>query len=85
MQLPLKYGLLYFDNAYPLRIAWWDIRYSLLRPGWKSLERKAKNELVPPENGMPFHFKIGGIEPRLVLLLLTSLFLRIQYDPSPLF
>ncbi|KAF9298565.1 mitochondrial escape protein 2 [Linnemannia elongata] len=64
-ELPLKYGLLYFDNAYPLRIAWWDIRYSLLRPGWKSLERKAKNELVPPENGMPFHFKIGGIEPRL--------------------
>ncbi|KAK3840752.1 MAG: RNA12 protein-domain-containing protein [Linnemannia gamsii] len=46
-------------------MGWWDIRYSLLRPGWKSLERKAKNELVPPESGMPFHFKIGGIEPRL--------------------
>ncbi|KAG0042886.1 mitochondrial escape protein 2 [Gryganskiella cystojenkinii] len=57
--------MLYFDNAYPLRMGWWDFRYSLLRPGWKSLERKAKNELVPPENGMPFHFKIGGIEPRL--------------------
>ncbi|KAF9921133.1 mitochondrial escape protein 2 [Linnemannia zychae] len=64
-ELPLKYGLLYFDNAYPLRISWWDIRYSLMRPGWKSLERKAKNELVPPEKDMPFHFKIGGIEPRL--------------------
>ncbi|KAG0371719.1 mitochondrial escape protein 2, partial [Mortierella sp. AD032] len=57
--------MLYFDNAYPLKMGWWDIRYSLLRPGWKSLERKAKNELVPPESGMPFHFKIGGIEPRL--------------------
>ncbi|KAF9166317.1 mitochondrial escape protein 2 [Actinomortierella ambigua] len=34
-------------------------------PGWRSLERKAKNELVPPEDKMPFHFKIGGIEPRL--------------------
>ncbi|KAF9106445.1 mitochondrial escape protein 2 [Mortierella sp. GBA35] len=64
-ELPLKYGLLYFDNAYPLKMGWWDIRYSLLRPGWKSLERKAKHDLVPPENGMPFHFKIGGIEPRL--------------------
>ncbi|KAG0261304.1 mitochondrial escape protein 2 [Mortierella polycephala] len=62
---PLKYGLLYFDNAYPLKMGWWDIRYSLLRPGWKSLERTAKNVLVPPESGMPFHFKIGGIEPRL--------------------
>ncbi|KAF9582484.1 mitochondrial escape protein 2 [Lunasporangiospora selenospora] len=62
---PLKYGLLYFDNAYPLKMGWWDVRYSLMRPGWKSLERKAKNELVPPENAMPFHFKIGGIEPRL--------------------
>ncbi|KAG0369921.1 mitochondrial escape protein 2 [Gamsiella multidivaricata] len=56
--------MLYFDNAYPLKMGWWDIRYSLLRPGWKSLERKAKMELVPPENAMPFHFKIGGIEPR---------------------
>ncbi|KAF9962961.1 mitochondrial escape protein 2 [Modicella reniformis] len=46
-------------------MGWWDIRYSLLRPGWGSMERKAKEELVPPENGMPFHFKIGGIEPRL--------------------
>ncbi|KAI1317477.1 mitochondrial escape protein 2 [Mortierella claussenii] len=46
-------------------MGWWDIRDALLRPGWRSLERKAKNELVPPENGMPFHFKIGGIEPRL--------------------
>ncbi|KAG0096400.1 mitochondrial escape protein 2 [Podila epicladia] len=64
-ELPLQYGMLYFDNAYPLKMGWWDIRYSLLRPGWRSLERKAKNELVPPENGMPFHFKIGGIEPRL--------------------
>ncbi|KAG0237717.1 mitochondrial escape protein 2 [Actinomortierella wolfii] len=64
-ELPLQYGLLYFDNAYPLRMGWWDIRYSLLKPGWKSLERKAKNELVPPEEKMPFHFKIGGIEPRL--------------------
>ncbi|KAF9326844.1 mitochondrial escape protein 2 [Podila minutissima] len=63
-ELPLQYGLLYFDNAYPLKMGWWDIRYSLLRPGWRSLERKAKNELVPPEIGMPFHFKIGGIEPR---------------------
>ncbi|KAG0317887.1 mitochondrial escape protein 2 [Dissophora globulifera] len=63
--LPLKYGLLYFDNAYPLKMGWWDIRYSLLRPGWRSLERRAKADLVPPENGMPFHFKIGGIEPRL--------------------
>ncbi|KAF9917632.1 mitochondrial escape protein 2, partial [Lobosporangium transversale] len=63
--MPLKYGLLYFDNAYPLKMGWWDIRYSLLRPGWRSLERKAKNELVPSENDMPFHFKIGGIEPRL--------------------
>ncbi|KAG0238641.1 mitochondrial escape protein 2 [Mortierella sp. GBA43] len=36
-----------------------------MRPTWKSLERKAKEELVPPENAMPFHFKIGGIEPRL--------------------
>jgi hypothetical protein len=44
--------MLYFDNAYPLKMGWWDARYSLLRPGWKSLERKAKNELVPPENGM---------------------------------
>jgi hypothetical protein len=60
----LQYGLLYFDNAYPLKMGWWDIRYSLMRPGWKSLERKAKDELVPPENAMPFHFKIGGIEPR---------------------
>ncbi|KAG0366425.1 RNA12 protein-domain-containing protein [Gamsiella multidivaricata] len=64
-ELPLKYGLLYFDNAYPLKMGWWDVRYSLLRPGWRSLERKAKKELVPPENGMPFHFKVGGIEPRL--------------------
>ncbi|KAF9426941.1 mitochondrial escape protein 2 [Podila epigama] len=64
-ELPLQYGMLYFDNAYPLKMGWWDIRYSLLRPGWRSLERKAKNELVPPENAMPFHFKIGGIEPRL--------------------
>lgn len=64
-ELPLQYGMLYFDNAYPLKMGWWDIRYSLLRPGWRSLERKAKNELVPPEIGMPFHFKIGGIEPRL--------------------
>ncbi|KAF9937505.1 mitochondrial escape protein 2 [Modicella reniformis] len=46
-------------------MGWWDIRYSLMRPGWNSLERKAKQELVPPENAMPFHFKIGGIEPRL--------------------
>ncbi|KAI8606130.1 RNA12 protein-domain-containing protein [Dissophora ornata] len=46
-------------------MGWWDVRYSLLRPGWRSLERKAKEELVPPEDGMPFHFKIGGIEPRL--------------------
>ncbi|KAF9178843.1 mitochondrial escape protein 2 [Haplosporangium sp. Z 767] len=46
-------------------MGWWDIRSSLLRPGWKSLERTAKNVLVPPESGMPFHFKIGGIEPRL--------------------
>ncbi|KAG0308195.1 mitochondrial escape protein 2 [Dissophora globulifera] len=45
-------------------MGWWDVRYSLMRPGWKSLERKAKTELVPPENAMPFHFKIGGIEPR---------------------
>ncbi|KAF9975836.1 mitochondrial escape protein 2 [Actinomortierella ambigua] len=64
-ELPLQYGMLYFDNAYPLRMGWWDIRYSLLKPGWRSLERKAKNELVPPEEKMPFHFKIGGIEPRL--------------------
>ncbi|KAF9913799.1 mitochondrial escape protein 2, partial [Lobosporangium transversale] len=64
-ELPLQYGMLYFDNAYPLKMGWWDIRYSLLRPGWKQLERKAKTELVPPENAMPFHFKIGGIEPRL--------------------
>ncbi|KAF8937304.1 RNA12 protein-domain-containing protein [Dissophora ornata] len=64
-ELPLQYGMLYFDNAYPLKMGWWDPRYSLLRPGWKSLERKAKTELVPPENAMPFHFKIGGIEPRL--------------------
>ncbi|KAF9428204.1 mitochondrial escape protein 2 [Podila epigama] len=64
-ELPLRYGMLYFDNAYPLKMGWWDIRYSLLRPGWKSLERKAKYELVPPEKAMPFHFKIGGIEPRL--------------------
>ncbi|KAF9214507.1 mitochondrial escape protein 2 [Podila verticillata] len=64
-ELPLKYGMLYFDNAYPLKMGWWDVRYSLLKPGWKSLERKAKTELVPPENAMPFHFKIGGIEPRL--------------------
>ncbi|KAF9195937.1 mitochondrial escape protein 2 [Haplosporangium sp. Z 11] len=64
-ELPLEYGLLYFDNAYPLKMGWWDIRYSLLKPGWKQLERKAKTELVPPENAMPFHFKIGGIEPRL--------------------
>lgn len=63
-ELPLNYGMLYFDNAYPLRMGWWDIRYSLLRPGWRSMERKAKNELVPSEDGMPFHFKIGGIEPR---------------------
>lgn len=72
--------MLYFDNAYPLRIAWWDIRYSLLRPGWKSLERKAKNDLVPPENGMPFHFKIGGIEPRYILFCS----IQIQYDTSPI-
>ncbi|KAF9951110.1 mitochondrial escape protein 2 [Mortierella alpina] len=65
LALPLKYGMLYFDNAYPLKMGWMDIRYTLLRPGWKSLERKAKNDLVPPESGMPFHFKIGGIEPRL--------------------
>ncbi|KAF9576301.1 mitochondrial escape protein 2 [Mortierella alpina] len=64
-ELPLKYGMLYFDNAYPLKMGWMDIRYTLLRPGWKSLERKAKHDLVPPESGMPFHFKIGGIEPRL--------------------
>ncbi|KAF9940936.1 mitochondrial escape protein 2 [Mortierella antarctica] len=64
-ELPLQYGMLYFDNAYPLKMGWWDVRYSLLKPGWKSLERKAKMELVPPENAMPFHFKIGGIEPRL--------------------
>ncbi|KAG0209724.1 mitochondrial escape protein 2 [Mortierella sp. GBA30] len=64
-ELPLQYGMLYFDNAYPLKMGWWDVRYSLLKPGWKSLERKAKTELVPPENAMPFHFKIGGIEPRL--------------------
>ncbi|KAF9913269.1 mitochondrial escape protein 2 [Linnemannia zychae] len=57
--------MLYFDNAYPLKMGWWDIRYSLLKPGWRSLERKAKTELVPPEKNMPFHFKIGGIEPRL--------------------
>ncbi|KAF9116865.1 mitochondrial escape protein 2 [Mortierella sp. AM989] len=63
-ELPLQYGLLYIDNAYPLKMGWWDARYSLLRPGWKSLERKAKNELVPPEDAMPFHFKVGGIEPR---------------------
>jgi len=62
--MPLQYGMLYFDNAYPLKMGWWDIRYSLLKPGWKQLERKAKEELVPPENAMPFHFKIGGIEPR---------------------
>ncbi|CAO3564188.1 unnamed protein product [Mortierella alpina] len=64
-ELPLQYGMLYFDNAYPLKMGWWDVRYSLLKPGWKSLERKAKMELIPPENAMPFHFKIGGIEPRL--------------------
>ncbi|KAG0264671.1 mitochondrial escape protein 2, partial [Mortierella polycephala] len=64
-ELPLQYGMLYFDNAYPLKMGWWDVRYSFLKPGWKQLERKAKNELVPPENAMPFHFKIGGIEPRL--------------------
>ncbi|KAF9435047.1 mitochondrial escape protein 2 [Entomortierella beljakovae] len=64
-ELPLQYGLLYIDNAYPLKMGWWDFRYSLFRSGWKSLERRAKNELVPPEDGMPFHFKIGGIEPRL--------------------
>ncbi|KAF9354019.1 mitochondrial escape protein 2 [Mortierella sp. AD094] len=64
-ELPLQYGLLYIDNAYPLKMGWWDFRYSLLRPGWKTLERKAKNELVPPEDAMPFHFKVGGIEPRL--------------------
>ncbi|KAF9927352.1 mitochondrial escape protein 2 [Linnemannia zychae] len=64
-ELPLQYGMLYFDNAYPLKMGWWDIRYSLLKPGWRSLERKAKTELVPPEHNMPFHFKIGGIEPRL--------------------
>ncbi|KAG0217527.1 mitochondrial escape protein 2 [Mortierella sp. NVP41] len=46
-------------------MGWWDIRYSLLKPGWRSLERKAKTELVPSEKNMPFHFKIGGIEPRL--------------------
>lgn len=64
-ELPLQYGMLYFDNAYPLKMGWWDIRYSVLKPGWRSLERKAKTELVPPEKNMPFHFKIGGIEPRL--------------------
>ncbi|KAF9175986.1 mitochondrial escape protein 2 [Mortierella sp. AD011] len=62
---PLQYGLLYIDNAYPLKMGWWDFRYSLLRPGWRTLERKAKNELVPPEDAMPFHFRVGGIEPRL--------------------
>ncbi|KAK3846721.1 MAG: RNA12 protein-domain-containing protein [Linnemannia gamsii] len=46
-------------------MGWWDVRYSLLKPGWRSLERKAKTELVPYEKNMPFHFKIGGIEPRL--------------------
>ncbi|KAF9123239.1 mitochondrial escape protein 2 [Mortierella sp. 14UC] len=64
-ELPLQYGMLYFDNAYPLKMGWWDIRYSVLKPGWRSLERKAKTELVPSEKNMPFHFKIGGIEPRL--------------------
>ncbi|KAF8962253.1 mitochondrial escape protein 2 [Entomortierella lignicola] len=64
-ELPLQYGLIYIDNAYPLKMGWWDIRYSLFRPGWKTLERKAKSELVPPEDAMPFHFKVGGIEPRL--------------------
>ncbi|KAF9115099.1 mitochondrial escape protein 2 [Mortierella sp. AM989] len=61
----LQYGMLYFDNVYPLKMGWWDFRDSIMKPGWRSLERKAKNELVPPENGMPFEFKVGGIEPRL--------------------
>lgn len=65
--------MLYFDNAYPLKMGWMDIRYTLLRPGWKSLERKAKHDLVPPESGMPFHFKIGGIEPRCVEALYTPI------------
>ncbi|KAF9416915.1 mitochondrial escape protein 2 [Entomortierella beljakovae] len=61
----LQYGMLYFDNAYPLKMGWWDFRYSIMRPGWRSFEHKAKTELVPPEANMPFDFKIGGIEPRL--------------------
>ncbi|KAF8952689.1 mitochondrial escape protein 2 [Entomortierella lignicola] len=61
----LQYGMLYFDNAYPLKMGWWDIRYPLMKPGWKSLERKAKTELVPAESEMPFSFKVGEIEPRL--------------------
>lgn len=73
-QLPLQYGMLYFDNAYPLKMGWWDIRYSLLKPGWRSLERKAKTELVPPEKNMPFHFKIGGIEPRYTFPPFSSFF-----------
>ncbi|KAG0001952.1 mitochondrial escape protein 2 [Entomortierella chlamydospora] len=57
--------MLYFDNAYPLKMGWWDFRYPIMKPGWKSLELKAKTELIPPEAGMPFAFKVGGIEPRL--------------------
>ncbi|KAF9357188.1 mitochondrial escape protein 2 [Mortierella sp. AD094] len=62
---PLEHGMLYFDNAYPLKMGWWDFRYPIMKPGWRSLERKAKTELVPPEADMPFSFKVGGIEPRL--------------------
>ncbi|CAG8456689.1 1634_t:CDS:10 [Paraglomus brasilianum] len=62
---PVHHAQFFFDNVYPLKLNAFDFRSYISRLSRRSLETKLKqNKWLPPENELPYEFKIEGVVPR---------------------
>ncbi|CAG8506974.1 6946_t:CDS:10 [Ambispora gerdemannii] len=64
--LTTHHARLFFDNVYPVKVGFFDLRYYIVRPSKEGLEEKVKSgkKWLPPEKDLPYDFKVTGVEPR---------------------
>ncbi|CAG8467028.1 9747_t:CDS:10 [Ambispora leptoticha] len=64
--LTTHHARLFFDNVYPVKVGFYDLRYYIVRPSKEGLEEKVKSgkKWLPPEKDLPHDFNVTGVEPR---------------------